>query len=194
MANSEMTKRALADAFCTLAQKMPADKITVGRVTEACGLNRQTFYYHFQDMVDLVEWMLIFQARQTIGGLEEPPSWQQALARVCEYIEKNKALYANLARSQMRGPLERFLFQALYKGLFVYVQVLAEGTKVTEEEQRFLASFYTTALIGMMQKWLEQGGGDVFFTTAHRLEVLMDGSLERGIAKFDSLHAEPEKK
>ena len=76
----------------------------------------------------------------------------------------------------------------------MYGQVLAEGTKVTEEEQRFLASFYTTALIGMMQKWLEQGGGDVFFTTAHRLEVLMDGSLERGIAKFDSLHAEPEKK
>ena len=173
MANSEMTKRALADAFCTLAQKMPADKITVGHVTEACGLNRQTFYYHFQDMVDLVEWMLIFQARQTIGGLEEPPSWQQAMARVCKDIEENKALDANLARSQMRGPLERFLFQALYKGLFVYVQVLAEGTKVTEEEQRFLASFYTTA---------------------HQLEVLMDGSLERGIAKFDSLHAEPEKK
>lgn len=86
------------------------------------------------------------------------------------------------------------MFQALYKGLFVYVQVLAEGTKVTEEEQRFLASFYTMALIGMMQKWLEQGGGDVFYTTAHRLEVLMDGSLEQGIAKFDSLHAEPEKK
>lgn len=193
MANSEMTKRALTDAFCTLAQKMPADKITVGHVTEACGLNRQTFYYHFQDMVDLVEWMLIFQARQTIGGPEEPPSWQQALARVCEYIEKNKALYTNLARSQMRGAAGT-VFVSGAKGLFVYVQVLAEGTKVTEEEQRFLASFYTTALIGMMQKWLEQGGGDVFYTTAHRLEVLMDGSLEQGIAKFDSLHAEPEKK
>ena len=76
---TQFTSKAIEESFIRLLNERPLDKITIKDIVDDCGISRNTFYYHFQDMVDLVEWMLIFQARQTIGGPEEPPSWQQAL-------------------------------------------------------------------------------------------------------------------
>ena len=52
------TKDSIAVAFLDVASKKSIDKVTVKDVVEACGITRQTFYYHFQDMMDVIEWSL----------------------------------------------------------------------------------------------------------------------------------------
>lgn len=52
------TKQAIAAAFAQLSQKKPVDKITVKDLVEHCGISRQTFYYHFQDILDVMEWSI----------------------------------------------------------------------------------------------------------------------------------------
>ena len=59
---SEITKRALENALKTLLLKKPLNKITISDVTEECGVNRMTFYYHFKDIYDLVEWCCLEDA------------------------------------------------------------------------------------------------------------------------------------
>ena len=54
---AEITKRALAASLKKLVGRMPLDKVTVTDIAEDCGVNRQTFYYHFLDICDLVEWI-----------------------------------------------------------------------------------------------------------------------------------------
>ena len=52
---SQITKRALEASLKKLLTKKPLDKITITDITEDCGINRMTFYYHFKDIYDLVE-------------------------------------------------------------------------------------------------------------------------------------------
>ena len=54
---SEITKKALAETLKKLLSKNKLNKITIKEITEDCGVNRQTFYYHFKDIYDLLEWI-----------------------------------------------------------------------------------------------------------------------------------------
>ena len=54
---SEITKKALAESLKKLLSKNKLNKITIKEITEDCGVNRQTFYYHFKDIYDLLEWI-----------------------------------------------------------------------------------------------------------------------------------------
>ena len=55
---SQLTKYALEQSLKKLLRERPLDKITIKDLVEDCGVNRQTFYYHFQDIYDLIAWSL----------------------------------------------------------------------------------------------------------------------------------------
>jgi len=55
---SMLTKKALLKAFGTVLERKPFKKITVGDLTEECGISRMTFYYHFKDIYDMLKWAL----------------------------------------------------------------------------------------------------------------------------------------
>ena len=64
---SQTTKRALAASLEKLLAKKPLDKITVIDIVEDCEVNRQTFYYHFRDIYDLLEWTLLNETSKALG-------------------------------------------------------------------------------------------------------------------------------
>ena len=57
MADSNIAKNALAASMKKLMSKNPFSKISVGDICEDCGMNRKSFYYHFRDKYDLVNWI-----------------------------------------------------------------------------------------------------------------------------------------
>lgn len=63
---SQITKRALEQSLKNLLLKKPLNKITISDIAEDCGINRMTFYYHFQDIYDLVEWSCLEDARKAL--------------------------------------------------------------------------------------------------------------------------------
>ena len=65
---SQITKRAMEAALKKLLLEKPLTKITVSDITEECGMNRMTFYYHFKDIYDLVEWCCEEDARAALDG------------------------------------------------------------------------------------------------------------------------------
>ena len=64
---SEITKRAFASSLKKMLAKRPLEKIRVIDITEDCGVNRQTFYYHFKDIYDLLEWVYTNEATKALG-------------------------------------------------------------------------------------------------------------------------------
>ena len=65
---SQLTKRALEASLKKMLLKKPLDKITISDLTEDCGMNRMTFYYHFKDIYDLVEWSCLEDAKRALQG------------------------------------------------------------------------------------------------------------------------------
>ena len=139
---SQITKRALASALKELLEHKPLNKITIADITEQCGVNRQTFYYHFQDIYALLEWIYTTDAQRLLEGKRDGDTWQQGFLQVLEYIRDNRALVRNTYHSVSRELLEGYLYRVTYQLMRDVVEERAAGTQVPEEDRAFLAHFY----------------------------------------------------
>ena len=79
---SQMTKRALEASLKKLLLQKPLNKITISDIAEDCGISRMTFYYHFKDIYDLVEWVCVEDAARALAGKKTYDTWQEALRQV----------------------------------------------------------------------------------------------------------------
>ncbi len=68
-------------------------KISISDIVEGCNMNRQSFYYHFKDKYDLVNWIYYTEFIVTIKDLSMS-SWE-ILEKVCDYFYENKTFYRN---------------------------------------------------------------------------------------------------
>ena len=93
------TKLALAGSLKKLLQKKFLDDITVKELVEDCQVNRQTFYYHFQDIYDLLHWFL---ERETEEALRDAADWREALSLAFRYIQDNHVVIYHVYRSSAR--------------------------------------------------------------------------------------------
>lgn len=66
MAASELTRKAIMQSFLDILGDKPLDKITVSDITAKCGVNRNTFYYHYQDIPALLEEILSDKADEFV--------------------------------------------------------------------------------------------------------------------------------
>lgn len=85
---SQTTKRALVASLKKLLLQKPLDKITISDIAEDCGINRMTFYYHFRDIYDLVEWACEEEATKALAGKKTYDTWQQGFLQIFEEVER----------------------------------------------------------------------------------------------------------
>ena len=86
------TKRLLANTLTEMMAEKPFDRITVSELTKRCGVNRQTFYYHFETIADLLLWMLQEEGWTLLGGITADPfDWKDAILRCLYYVRDHRA-------------------------------------------------------------------------------------------------------
>ncbi len=111
MAEAGVTKKVLAYALKSLMALRPLSKITVGDICEACDMNRKSFYYHFRDKYDLVNW--IFYTEFFDEFHRDAPEGADALLRLCEFFEKHREFYRNALRQQGQDSFYEYLGQVI---------------------------------------------------------------------------------
>ena len=113
---SETTKQELSAALKTLMSQKPLEKISIREITDLCGLRRETFYYHFADIYDLVKWMFEEEAIVLLRQHEGVQLWQEGLLQLFHYIQDNRAFCLCALRSIGHSHLRKF-FQADIYGI-----------------------------------------------------------------------------
>ena len=93
---AQTTKKVLAASLKKLLEKANLDKITVKDIVEGCQVNRQTFYYHFQDVYDLLEWIFTTETAEAISDKKTYDTWQQGFIQAFHYVEKYRSLVQHL--------------------------------------------------------------------------------------------------
>ena len=106
---SEITKRALEQSLKNLLLKKPLTKITINDIAADCGINRMTFYYHFKDIYDLVEWSCLEDARRALEEKKTHDTWQQGFLQIFEAVRENKPFVMNVYRCVPREQVEKYL-------------------------------------------------------------------------------------
>ena len=104
---SQITKRALEQSLKNLLLRKPLNKITISDIAEDCGINRMTFYYHFQDIYDLVEWSCLEDARKALEEKKTHDTWQQGFIQIFKAVQENKPFIMNVYHCVDREQVEK---------------------------------------------------------------------------------------
>ena len=181
---SQVTKRALEASLKNLLLKKPLDKITINDITEDCGINRMTFYYHFKDIYDLIEWCCVEDAKKALEGKKTYDTWQQGFLQIFEAVLDNKPFILNVYHSVSREQVEIYLYKLTYDLLIGVVEEKSEGMNVREEDKRFIADFYKYAFVGLMLDWVKHDMKGDPHRIIEDLSVVMHGNVAAALERF----------
>lgn len=181
---SQITKRALEESLKRMLLKKPLNKITITDITEDCGINRMTFYYHFKDIYDLVEWSCVEDAAKALDGHKTYDTWQHGFLQIFQAVLDNKPFILNVYHSVSREQVEVYLYTLTYNLLIGVVEEIALDMEVRELDKKFIADFYKYAFVGLMLDWIKNDMKEKPEQIIDRLSMLIDGEIKRALNKY----------
>lgn len=181
MPNANITKKAIANAMKQLMQESPFDRITTADIINQCGISRKTFYYHFQDKYDVVNW--IFSVEIVDGILESTSfaNWMDGSYKLCRYIKENKTFYINAANASGQNCFIKFLHTLTELQLNKLCKNALEQQILTKDDYNFLVEFYYHAFIGVFTMWIKNNMKESPEVIVNRWIGVVDKSLENYI-------------
>ena len=190
---SEITKHALEASLKHLLLQKPLNKITISDITEDCGVNRMTFYYHFKDIYDLVEWSCVEDARQALGGKKTYDTWQEGFLQIFQAVQSNRPFIMNVYHSVSREQVETYLYDVTYHLLINVVEEKAAGLSVSQEDKEFIAHLYKYAFVGFMLDWIRADMKTDPQAIIARLSLVLHGNITAALERLrsDALLSDP---
>lgn len=163
MTNEEIslnTKKEFAAALKHAMEKKALSKVTVSELTAECKVNRKTFYYHFQDIYDLLKWMLEQEAIEVVKKFDLIINTEEAIRFVLEYVEENKHIINCAYDSMGHEEIKRFFYNDMFG---VIRNVIDDGEKtlklqIDENFKDYMSVFFTEACAGMMIDFIKYKG------------------------------------
>lgn len=183
---AQTTKRALEASLKKLLVQKPLNKITINDITEDCGVNRMTFYYHFKDIYDLVDWIMVEDARQAMEDWKDIDDWDKAFLDVLLKIQENKLLVLNVYRSISREQVEQYLYKMVDPLLHEFVDKETRDISIQDEDKQFVIDFFKYALVGMVLEWIRKDMKTDPVLLTQRLNKLLHGGIRRTLLKFQA--------
>ncbi len=155
MANSNITKKALADALKELMQSQPFDKINVTDICEKCNMNRKSFYYHFKDKYDLVNWIFDTDFISLITSKDEKVSYKnhwELIYSACAYFYENREFYHKALLIDGQNAFVNHLCDYLHPLLQDRLTYLFDGNAIDD----FTVNFLADAMLCSIERWLKE--------------------------------------
>lgn len=184
--SGDKTKLILANSLRDLMKKKPLDKIKIREIVENCNLNRQTFYYHFQDLYALVEWMYKFDGKEIIDATYENNDVVATGKAMLEYVEAHREELAAVTESKAEIYFFDFLRNGISKCFEVLIDKISKGMKISKEYKNFLAGFYTSAVIGIVDEWIKMPESNRLTTDEvfEMLNLVFDGTIKLALKNY----------
>ncbi|MGM9521755.1 MAG: TetR/AcrR family transcriptional regulator C-terminal domain-containing protein [Oscillospiraceae bacterium] len=152
------TKKTLAESLKKAMGTKPFSKITVSEIINDCGVNRKTFYYHFEDIYALLKWMLDQEAIEVVKSFDLLVNPEEAIAFVIDYVDANKHIINCAYDSMGRDEMKRFFLTDMDSVVRSIIDSIADeiGVAVDDSFKGFLSSFYTEALAGTLINYFKE--------------------------------------
>ena len=161
------TEELIINTFLELVEEKTLDKITIQDIADQCGINRNTFYYHFDDIYSLIE--TIFKNRlNTIEIMfEDGASWDECSKVAVNFLIENRRAIRHIAFSMSHSQLDHYLFVVFKK---IFTEYLLDNFIVDISDEKFddLILFYTYAIMGCIDHNFIENNNDI------ELEALLD--------------------
>ena len=152
---SEVTKRALEQSLKNLLLKKPLTKITINDITEDCGINRMTFYYHFKDIPDVVEFILKKKWDEILEHPQDRASILECMEEMADLVRNNRKVMLNVYRSVKKDTFLFYMNEISNYIIMEYFRKNADQFDLDEGEIRILIQYYKCLFMGFLMEWLD---------------------------------------
>lgn len=175
MATSDQTKMQFATTLKDLMHHKPLDRITIAELSAATHVNRNTFYYHFEDIYGLLKWTLEADIGRKVMQNLGAATWEAKYQLVLDYIIANQVFCLNAYHSVGRDMLEEFLFQSatdMVKPVVLDIDPTTPAKMVAD-----ICNFYGAAIVGQILLWLAQSLQEPERNLIKRADLMLNGSI-----------------
>lgn len=173
------TKKKLASSLKHFMMSKSLNKITITDIVKDCNMNRNTFYYHFEDIYDLLKWILEEEAVEVVKQFDLMVDYREAILFVIDYVEKNAHIlacaYDTLGREEMR----RFLYQDFISIIQSLIDSVEKELGIFSEKdfKQFLSNLYAESLAGILIEWFKNPGNQNKEQIVEYLSIIFRSSL-----------------
>lgn len=179
---SQITKHAIAESLKRQLQQKPLSKVTISDLTEDCGINRMTFYYHFQDIYDLIDWICQMEGERAIGNNRNAATWQEGFLHLCQSVLENKTFVENVYHSVKREQIENYLYRVTHVLLMDIME--EQHAPLREKDREFIVRFYQYAFVGISLNWVKSGMKESPEALTESVSKLMNGQFHLAAQNF----------
>ena len=184
LSDSIITKRAIAQGFKELMRHKSFDKITITDITKSCGLNRQTFYYHFQDKYELINWIYYNEAIIPLTQNLTFDTWDQKILDLLSLMKTDAYFYGNALRENCQHEFQNYLLCVAKELFSSIIDRIAESTHIEFEDRQFIADFFAFGIVGVIVNWAKNGMKESPELVTSRLRNLLEDCKKVAVQRY----------
>ncbi|MBR0087797.1 MAG: TetR/AcrR family transcriptional regulator C-terminal domain-containing protein [Lachnospiraceae bacterium] len=170
---SNLTKTAIKQTFLELLDQMPISQISVKMIVEACGINRNSFYYHYKDLPDLIDEIIKEEADRIMREYPAIETVETALMAAVDFASQNRRAILHVYHSVNRDIFERYLWGVCEYVIQAYGTSVLKGRELPEQDREVISHFYQCECFGLVIDWLN---------------CRMEPDIQKDISRFCELH------
>lgn len=172
-----ITKNAICDAAYKLTGKKSIDKITVKDIVEECQITRQTFYYHFQDIADMIEYSMEREVKALVSEAKSCKSLEEALRDFCNvFIMDNKKLIARILVSSYYEQAMLMMVKSLKQYMISIMEDQKVQSNLSVNDMKFMIDYHSYAIVSVFLCWSREKETDME-AGIRQIVHIMEGKL-----------------
>ncbi len=181
------TKHIIAETLGELLDEHTLDEITVKKIVEKCKINRQTFYYHFYDIYDLLEWYLGESIEAYLCSNPLPSNdWKEQERHIFRFFYENRRRVLHAYDQSHRKLYEQFIAKMVTPIVERHIDAKEEINRVPKDKRDFLIKVYVWMSMSLFFEWLEEGMPDEKVANLEDYFVLSEASIDATLKAFES--------
>ena len=181
------TRDLIRKEFIKLLNKKPLHNVTVTELAKQCNIERKTFYYHYENLPQLIKEIFDEELEKVIEEFNETLSWEEGFILAAKFILDNKKAIKHMYESDYKIDLEKYVFSISGEIMNKYVSRLAEDTNAQEIDIKLIAYFYQCALSSSLIQWVATDMKTDPKLITRRIGELMDGNILLSLKRSEKL-------
>lgn len=154
---AKQTQKFIMSTFMQLLEGESLDKITVRDIVEECEINRNTFYYHYSDIYDLLDDVFRVETEKFMSeDVDENTTFGEEYERAARFVLKYKKAILHIYDSKKRDVLQKYLETLAFSFISRFVKKEADGYGLPDEDIDYITGFYTHAIVGNTLGWIKR--------------------------------------
>ena len=154
---SRLTERAIQATFIDLLNEHPLDKITVREIAEACGISRNTFYYHYHDVYDLLETVLKSEEERILADMQDITTMRQGFTEATRFANENRKAIYHIYNSMRRDVLTGYLYNSASIYMKRYILSQCNENLIDEQDLNDLVFLFASMIEGVIINVMREG-------------------------------------